>query len=642
MDGYMSEAKQRNGVAPEKVELESMDVVWLQRQRLRELFPEVVSEGGKVDFDKLRLTLGDIVDEGKERYGLSWAGKADCYRTIQRPSLATLLPERERSVNFDSTKNIIIEGDNLEVLKLLQKSYLGKVQVIYIDPPYNTGSDFIYPDDYSETLDTYLKYSGQVDEGGRHFSSNSETSGRFHSRWLSMIFSRIFLARNLLADNGFIFVSIDDHEIENLKKVMNEIFGEECFKGCIVRATGQTVGQDSGTLGSSFDYVLVYSKNPDTEVAGVALDDDDIERFSEEDERGKYAYWQLRKTGNHDRREERPNMFFPITAPDGTQVLPIGPGGYESRWRCGPERYKELVRDNMIIWKKVRFEGGERWWAYQKYYLEGRTKRSSPLWDDIAGSKKATRDLKELFGDKVFTNPKPVELITRLLQLVLESKDALVLDFFAGSGTTAEAVLAQNKADGGSRRFILVQLPEPTGKPSLPKIADVTRERVRRVIDRLLSEQQSVSQSSLFGTSTANRDYGFRSFRLAQSNFQQWEGSTHRGADELQRQLALQVRSTNSAATQEGVLFEILLKSGFEISVPIASRSLGNSALFSVMDGGLLVYLEQSISRETIQEISKLNPARVVVLDSSFAGNDQLKVNAVETFKAKGITFKTV
>jgi adenine-specific DNA-methyltransferase len=312
----------------EKLDLSSASITEDQKAKLKSLFPEAITEGGKIDFDRLKATLGETVDPGKERYGLNWSGKADCFKTIQMPSTATLIPARSESVNFDTTENLIIEGDNLEVLKLLQKSYLGAVKMMFIDPPYNTGNDFIYPDNFTESLETYLQYTGQLDAEGRKFSTNTEADGRFHSKWLNMMYPRLFLARNLLREDGLIFVSIDNGELHSLRAIMNEVLGEENFLGIVARATGQTTGQDSGGLGSSFDCILAYSKNPDVEVGGVPLSEEDVARFQEEDERGKFHYWQMRKTGSADRREDRPGMYFEVKAPDGTPVLPVGPGGY--------------------------------------------------------------------------------------------------------------------------------------------------------------------------------------------------------------------------------------------------------------------------------------------------------------------------
>ena len=514
----------------EKLDLRSYAIAEDKQQGLLRLFPEVRTEGGKLDLDRLKLALGEVVDAGKERYGMNWPGKAECFHTIQAPSLATLRPYPEESVNFDASENLIIEGDNLEVLKLLQKSYLGKVKMIYIDPPYNTGKDFIYPDNFTESLQTYLAYTGQVDAEGRKFGTNTEADGRFHSKWLNMLYPRLYLARNLLTEDGAIFINIDDHEVSNLRRICDEVFGEENYKGTIVRTTGQTTGQDSGGLGASFDYVVVYSNRPELELAGLPLDDSDLERYEEVDERGKYALWQLRKTGKNDRRTDRPNMFFPIKNPNGRNVWPIGPTGYESRWRFDPKGYQRLAAENYIVWRKRKKEGREEWWPYVKTYLEGRTKRASPLWDDLEGSKKASIDLRALMGGKVFNNPKPVGVMKRLIQILAEpNTDCIVLDFFAGSGTTAHAVLSLNIQDDGKRKFILVQLPEPLdpnekeqkegadfcdsiGKPR--NIAEIAKERVRRVIKKLNGEDAN----KLRLESEQKIESGFRVFKLAESN----------------------------------------------------------------------------------------------------------------------------
>jgi adenine-specific DNA-methyltransferase len=359
----------------------SVDVAQQKLEQLKQILPEAFSEG-KLDLEKLRLAIGEDIAIQNERYVLNWAGKGDAFRALQTPTTATLAPAREESVNFDETENIFIEGENLEVLKVLQKAYYGKVKMIYIDPPYNTGSDsFVYPDKFSESREDYLKRIEAKDEEGfvlkeGQFRENSKDSGHYHSNWLSMMYPRLFLARNLLREDGVIFVSIDDNEVHNLRLLMNDIFGEENFVGTIVRGTGQTTGQDSNKLGSSFDYVLVFSRTEEFTVGGIPLSEKDIARFSEEDETGKYAYWQMRKTGSNDRREDRPNMFFPVKAPDGSEVFPIGPGGYDSRWRFERKTYKKMVADNMILWKQVNRNGEQTWWPYVKYYLEGRTKKT--------------------------------------------------------------------------------------------------------------------------------------------------------------------------------------------------------------------------------------------------------------------------
>lgn len=628
----------------ERVDLQSLDVAEQKRHELLRLFPEVRTEGGKIDLDRLKLALGMAVDVGKERYGLTWPGKAECFRTIQRPSTATLRPLPEESVNFDTTENLIIEGDNLEVLKLLQKAYLGQVKMIYIDPPYNTGNDFIYPDNYAESLQTYLEYTSQVDAEGKKFSTNTESDGRFHSKWLNMLYPRLQLARNLLAPDGAIFISIDDKEIPNLRKVCDEVFGEENFKGTIVRATGQTTGQDSGGLGSSFDYIVVYFRDPDTELSGLGLTDDDIQRYQDEDKRGKYALWQLRKTGSNDRRADRPNMFFAVTDPDGNKVLPLGPGGYESCWRFDPKGYERLVREDYIVWKKRRKGESEEWWPYVKTYLEGRTKRPSPLWTDIEGSKKGSIDLRDLMGASVFDNPKPIGLVKRLLQIAPgDGKDALVLDFFAGAGTTAQAVLEANREDGGRRRFILVQLPERCPEDSdayaagYRRISDITKERVRRVGARMDKEAQS-----RLNDGSESVDWGFRAFSLAESNFLTWDSGASAQTHELEEQLSLHVQHVRAASTSDDLLFEILLKEGFPPTTRFETVGIASLKAQSVADGALIVCLSRNLELDAIRAIADRGPQRVVCLDEGFAGNDQLKANAVQIFKTKGIVFRTV
>ena len=446
------EQAQPTGVAPETVDLRSHDIAKAKREELRRLFPEVGTEGGKIDFDRLKLALGATVDVGKERYGLTWPGKADCFRAIQTPSLGTLRPCPPESVDFETSQNLVIEGDNLEVLKLLQKSYLGKVKMIYIDPPYNTGNDFIYPDDYAESLQTYLEYTGQIDTEGRKFGTNTDTDGRFHSKWLNMMYPRLYLARNLLADDGFAFISINDVELIHLIYICKEIFGHESFAGLVTRSTGTPTGGGSEVLLNIVDYIVVVSKSPEAGLQGLELTEKDVEIYDQEDGLGRYLTRSLRRTGGEDRREDRPSMYYPITGPDGVKVFPLGPGGYESRWRCSFQRYRQLEEEKRIDWKQIDVNGTVQWRPYQKFYLEGRKKQPTNLWTDLEGNKKASRDLKSLFSGSVFDSPKPVELIAKCIGTGSGSED-LILDFFAGSGTTAEAVLKANRKDGGQRKF---------------------------------------------------------------------------------------------------------------------------------------------------------------------------------------------
>ncbi len=640
---------------PEKMSLASMDVAAGKREELKralgQTFPEVFAEGA-IDFDQLKRVLGEWVEPGKERFGLNWPGKAECMKIIQQPSLATLKPMRAESVDFDTTENLFIEGDNLEVLKLLQKAYFGKIKMIYIDPPYNTGNEFIYPDKYAETIDTYLAYTGQVDDEGKRFSTNSDTSGRYHSRWLNMMYPRLYLARNLLSEDGIVFISIDNHEVSNLRAMCDEIFGEDNFLGNIARSTGQTTGQDGGGLGSSFDFVLVYTKADEVSLEGIALSKKDMNRFDAEDARGKYAVDQMRKTGSADRRVDRPNMFYPVYAPDGSEVLPMAPAGYEGRWRFERTTYERLKAEDYILWKKTQRNGDEIWWPYVKYYLEGRTKRPSPLWTDLDGNKKAARDLRDLFdGKKVFDFPKPVALLKRMIQIAPNaSDDDIVLDFFAGSCATAQAVLEMNAEDGGNRKFIMVQLPEPTevgteaNSAGYATISDIGRERIKRYLSSI-----SADGETLLSSDNPNRaQSGFKAFSLDASNFRVWDGNAGSDADALGEQIEMHIDHLSDTSTAEDVLYELLLKAGFPLTTKVRAINLAGKEVFSIEDGAMLICLEKEITPELIDALAEANPLQVICLDEGFKGNDQLKANAVQTFRAKAeaeeseIVFKTV
>lgn len=616
----------------------SLDIAKDKLEKLKEILPEAFTEG-KIDLEKLQLTLGEDINIQDERYVLNWAGKSDAFRALQTPTTATLAPARGESVNFDSTENVFIEGENLEVLKILQKAYYGKIRMIYIDPPYNTGNDyFVYPDRFSESREEYLKRIKDKDEEGMLrreglFRRNSRDSGHYHSNWLSMMYPRLFLARNLLREDGIIFVSIDDNEVHNLRLLLNNVFGEENFVGTIVRGTGQTTGQDSNKLGSSFDYVLAYSKTEEFNVGGIPLSEKDIKRFSEEDEKGKYAYWQLRKTGSNDRREDRPNMYYSIEAPDGSTVYPTGPEGYESCWRFEKKTYENMVAENMILWKKVERNGGETFWPYVKYYLEGRTKRPSPLWNDVDGSKKATRDLKALFGEKIFNNPKPVAFIRRLLEISTESdsKD-IVLDFFAGTSTTAEAVMQHNTVDDGNRQFIMVQLQEEIENDKYSTITEVSKERIRRVITKLKEENPMFSEQG--------KDLGFKVYNLKHSNFNLWRGDGIDNGQELEKQLDMLKDSVRQGVIEENMLFELLLKAGYPLTTNVEKDLVGNTHYFLVSDE-LAIALHR-INEDLIKNVLARKPKQFICLDRLFNNNDQLKTNTQLQFKDAGIEFHSI
>ena len=621
---------------PEKLDLRSHDIAEDKRQELLNLFPEIRTEGGKLDFERLKLTLGESVDVGKERYGMNWPGKADCFKTIQMPSLGTLRPCPEESVNFNTTENLIIEGDNLEVLKLLQKSYLGKVKMIYIDPPYNTGNDFIYPDNYSESLQTYLEYTGQVDAKGNKFSTNAETDGRFHSKWLNMMYPRLYLARNLLKENGLIFISIDDNEVDNLRKLCNEIFGEQNFvEGFIWKKTYGGGAKEQFAV-RQHEFCLLYAKNVDTIEEFWLPPDPEAEKkyYDGKDEhfakRGPFRIKPLEATKSMDTRE---NLMFPIPAPDGTEVLP------KKQWWWSKERVKKALAENSLIFIKT-----DRGWtvSYKQYLIgeDGKKRGAKPfsIIDDIY-TQHGTADLRAVFNDEVVLQfPKPVRLIERFLHIAGD-KEAIVLDFFAGSGTTGQAVLELNNQDGGNRKVILVQLPEPTQRTDFPTIAEITKERVRRVIRKLNDED--VEKLDL--DSKQKLDRGFRVFKLAESNFKPWNADVPHDAPTLEKQLDLHVDHIHEGRTSDDLLYEILLKSGFPLSTPVEDLKLVGKTIHSVAGGALFICLEGALTLDLIRSMAEKKPERVVCLDEGFAGNDQLKANAVQIFKTKGVTsFKTV
>ncbi|MCP9471887.1 MAG: site-specific DNA-methyltransferase [Nitrospira sp.] len=677
---------------PDKLDLRSHNIAEDKRQELLRLFPEIRTEGGKLDFERLKLALGETVDVGKERYGMTWPGKADCFKTIQMPSLATLRPCPEESVNFDTTEHLIIEGDNLEVLKLLQKSYLGKIKMIYIDPPYNTGKDFIYPDNFSESLQTYLEYTGQVDAEGRKFGTNTEADGRFHSKWLNMMYPRLYLARNLLRQDGVIFISIDDKELHNLRRLCDEVFGEENFVAVLVWDRNRK--NDAKYFSVGHEYMVVYFKNETFLFEQEVIFRGEKEGVAEV----KREFERLRAATNSDWNAVREGLleFYSKILPDDprrpltrfTKVDEQGPyrddgninwpGGdgprYEvlhpkskrpcklptSGWRYStPERFWEEVKKGRIVFgpdettvPRVRtnlFENSDQVMVSVHYsYAQTSANQFNALFD----------------GKRIFDNPKPTDDLKRLVAYVT-SPDDIILDFFAGSGTTGHAVLDLNKQDGGTRKFILVQLPEPTEHKDYPTIADICKERVRRVIKKLndaeaqASPQLALTPAPLPGGEGRKQDRGFRVFKLAESNFTPWEAEAPKDAESLAKQLDLHVDHIREGRTEQDLLYEILLKSGFPLTTPVQKlmlpphpsplpqgereRHASAKTVYSVAGGALLICLERELTLELIRAMAEKKPERVVCLDAGFAGNDQLKANAVQLFKTKGVTsFKTV
>ncbi|WP_298307369.1 site-specific DNA-methyltransferase [uncultured Erythrobacter sp.] len=650
---------------PDKMDLASMDIAEEKREALKQLFPEVFAEG-KIDFDQLKRVLGEWVEPGKERFGLTWPGKAECMRIIQSPSVATLKPVREESVNFDETENVFIEGDNLEVLKLLQKAYFGRVKMIYIDPPYNTGGEFIYPDKYAETLDTYLAYTGQIDDEGRKFSTNTDSGGRYHSNWLNMIYPRLYLSRGLLREDGVAFISIGDLEYGHLKSVCDQIFGEENFISTISR-----VMKSGGAKGRFFtpnvDFILVYAQNIEaTEYFRTKIGEYQKEKYYKYVEAGgpksgqRYGEERLYKAS----LDPRPNQRYWIQCPDGSFVIPPGPSlpgnvsegckvtptSEDGVWKWIYDSYKREKETGNIIFKETSKsalidQNGNlsRWNIYNKLWLEEQEKKGKvpSNYLDKFENRQSSAELKEL--EIPFDYAKPTGLIKHLVGLSRAKANDLILDFFAGAGSTADAVQQYNAENQTSLRFISVQLPEKTDPDSAEHkggYRTISELAVRRIIKA--GEKLQPHQTSLAVASPV--DVGLRLFRLARSTFRLWDGQS---AD-LEQQIDLHVQNIDPSATPEDIVYELLLKSGFPLTTKVEAKEIAGKTVYSVEDGALLICLDKEITSELIDALADADPLQVICLDEGFKGNDQLKTNAVQTFKARAasreteIVFRTV
>ncbi|GAA6168454.1 site-specific DNA-methyltransferase [Sessilibacter corallicola] len=627
------------GSEMKKVELEdgqSADIVSENVSKLKELFPDAFSEGG-VNFDTLRQLLGDasVLDEGEEKYGLNWHGKKKARQIALTPSTGTLLPCPDESVNWENTQNLFIEGDNLEVLKLLQKSYANKVKMIYIDPPYNTGSEFIYPDKFVEGLETYLRYSGQKNEEGEWEISESgrEKTGRKHGNWLSMMYPRLFLAKSLLRQDGVLFVSIDDNEVGNIKGVLNEIFGEENFVGQMVWKKKYIGGKHAKHFVDLHEYVLVYAKNI-LDLPEILMDRPaaELEKFKLEDEffdeRGKYYTRPLKSNLGL-----RKTLIYPIEMPDGTII--------DTQWMVARETFDQLVKDGRIVFMKKR-DGTYN--VHRKYYQNdgGGSVKVPSLIDEVSNADGKV-EMKSLFqiqeGREIpFDNPKPTEFISYLMKPVLGKND-IVLDFFAGSASTAHTALKLNCSDSGNRKYILVQLPEicpdnsPAREQGYSTISDVAKERLRKVKENLLD-----------GLKMDNLDLGFKVFKLSSSNIRAWNPDR----TDLEESLLSHEEHLVEGRSEQDVLYELLLKRGVDLAVPIESREVAGKNIYSIGYGVLFACLDESIAKEQVEDIAQgiiawygeLAPSsdtHVFFRDSAFR-DDVSKTNMAAILEQNGIT----
>jgi adenine-specific DNA-methyltransferase len=630
----------------------SMDIVSENVTKLKELFPEIFDEG-KIDFAKLQEELGSFVDTESERYNFTWNGKSEAKQIAQTPSTGTLRPCIAESKNWDTTQNLYIEGDNLEVLKLLQKSYHKKVKMIYIDPPYNTGKDFVYKDNFHDNIRNYLEITGQVDGEGNRLSTNAETNGRYHSDWLNMMYPRLKLARNLLRDDGVIFISIDDNELSNLRKICDEIFGQDNFISTAARIM-KTGGNKGRYFSPNLDYVLVYAKNLSHTVEFRAKISDELikkvyTQIETDGERKgeKYRIMGLYQAG----LDVRANQRYWIKCPDGSFVIPPGenfpdlvvegdkikPTNRDGIWKWIYEKYCEELKENNIVFKETSNsslidEHGKqsKWNIYNKIWLNDRLEDGrvpTNLFEHME-NRHSSAELKEL--EIPFDFAKPVELIKYLGEIVSLADDEIMLDFFSGSSTAAHAVLKLNVEDGGTRKFIMVQLPESTEHKEFPTICEIGKERIRRAGDKIISDNPDKDLSGL--------DIGFKVLKLNSSNIKAWDSDFENLADNL----VDAIDNIKSDRSPEDLLYEVLLKYGLDLTLPIEEKVIGGSKVYVIGFGALIVCFDDHITLETVKQIAKLKEEyaseiiRVVFKDSSFA-DAVVKTNALQTLKQFGI-----
>lgn len=592
--------------------------------QLAELAPEVIADG-KVDVAKLQELLGEDVADSSERFGLFWPGKKNALRVAQAPTTATLRPDIENSKDWDTTQNVFIEGDNLEVLKILQKHYHNKIKMIYIDPPYNTGKDFVYPDNFKEGLDSYLEWTRQVNEEGKKLSSNSETEGRYHSNWLNMMYPRLKLARNLLTDDGVIFISIDDNEQDNLKKLCCEIFGEANFLGQFVWNTKNAArGVPPRTmLMSNHEYVLAFARNQDElKFQGIERSEEDFSN-PDNDPRGLWRSESMKATGAQ-------NNYFTIVNPENNQE-------FSANWAFSATRVAEMIDEKLVIFPKGN-TGTPRQKKFINTYINDKKAFVTSLgW---YSTETATKALMDLFGGaKVFDFPKPVPLLRFLIKQATQSND-LVLDFFAGSSATAHSVISQSIEDGENRRFIMVQLPEPTPEDSEARklgyetIADISRERIRRAGAAIVAERDGQLDSG-----NKSLDVGFRSYKLNASNFAKWQVTSDVEAGKLGEHLLSLRGSADDDATLDDLLTEVLLKQGYSLTEHISKVDVAGLELHSVGDGLVLAYLNEHVkpTLDQFRAVVDAGPSRLIVLEDAYQGDDQLKTNLEQLCKSKSV-----
>ena len=612
----------------------SMNLESANMEKLKACFPECFSEG-TLDIDKLLSLCGEYIDNDFEKYKFEWKGKSESLRLAQKRSTGTLRPCREESVNFDDTQNIYIEGDNLEVLKLLQTAYYNKIKMIYIDPPYNTGNDFVYEDDFADPMARYKEITEQTTK------SNPETMGRFHTNWLNMMYPRLRLAANLLKDDGVIFISIDDNEVDNLKKLCNEVFGEENFVSqiCIKGSGGR---QDSKHFAVIHQYVICYTKNIECFVAGEDEKEEEKFPYYDEEKGLHYKTQLLRKWGDKSKREDRPNLYYPIIDPDGNEHYPMLNETTEGRWRWGKEKMAEGIEQGLVTFVKTN----DKWVAYEKIFEGQRNTKKFNTWIENIGTESSINIIKELFGEKVFDYPKPVELIKQFIKMANTTSESIILDFFSGSATTAHAVMQLNAEDGGNRKFICVQLPElcdeksEAYKAGYKNICEIGKERIRRAGKRILEEN---TQIKLGDEEKKPLDVGFKVFKLDTSNLKIWDNTpiADTQIDLFYKRMNDMIDSIKDDRTDMDVVYEVMLKMGVPLDVPVTYTDINDKIAYVVGDMLLLVCLADNITAEDIEKMADFAPAKIVCAEQGFADDSALS-NAHYILKDKQIELKLV
>lgn len=636
----------------EKLDGFSMDLENANMEKLKAVFPECFAEG-KLDIDKLLSLCGEYIDNDFEKYKFEWKGKSESLRLAQKRSTGTLRPCKEESVNFDDTQNIYIEGDNLEVLKLLQTAYYNKIKMIYIDPPYNTGNDFVYEDDFADPMARYKEITEQTTK------SNPETMGRFHTNWLNMMYPRLRLAKNLLRDDGAIFISIDDNEVSNLRRLCDEVFGEENFIAQVIVQTNPRGRTFDRFIAKTHEYVLVYVKASDVDgLYEIPKDEKAISGYSKEDEQGKYRLLELRNRNPVFNRTNRPLMFYPIYAdPDKLdvslepterhtiEIFPRNSKGEDGCWTWGLQKAK---KEYPLLVANLANTG--KWSVFRKDYLEGSSlfTKSKALWlEKEMNHENGKEAMGTLFGKTPFDFPKSIEYIKKCLQIGTCKEGAdIILDFFSGSATTAHAVMQLNAEDGGNRKFICVQLPElcdeksEAYKAGYKNICEIGKERIRRAGKKILEEN---TQVKLGDEEMKPLDIGFKVFKLDTSNLKIWDNTpiTDTQIDLFYKRMNDMIDSIKDDRTDMDVVYEVMLKMGVPLDIPVTYTEINDKIAYVVGDMLLLICLSDNITAEDIEKMADFAPAKIVCAEQGFSDDSALS-NAHYILKDKEIELKLV